>query len=311
MVNEEEKELSDAAINNMFSGIGRAKEETARSIMEKLERDENDARKKRGRFLFGSYGNDFDEDTDLDEIERRIDEELEIARRGKLMEVKKSDDIAPPVTPIIMDFDNSLQEEDILFEFTDETEETAHSDSVDSFLNDIDKIFDSADCPETSESVNIDTEEEVADDFEIMDIYVPEINHAYLSVVSDTATNKSAYAFSIVLSDGTAISDNALITNSSSRETAFLGAIELFKRIQMSKITTLIIHAEPDVGNLLRRNATYGIVDEYSEGCAQYISLAKELAGKCFIRITNNFPNLENTQVAIVSDTAESIVYKK
>lgn len=45
--------LSDVAMNDMFSDIGRAKEDTAKTIIEKRERDIEDAKRKRNSVIFG------------------------------------------------------------------------------------------------------------------------------------------------------------------------------------------------------------------------------------------------------------------
>lgn len=319
-------EMSDVAINNMFSDIGRAKEETAKSIIEKRERDEEEARRKRNSILFGGAMQDFDEDIDLDEMERRIDEELELARKGKIVESEASQ-TGERLEPTMMDIDNSHTEhivsesetgerpvtEELQFGFEDERLcDSAQEDDGKGFNEDFDEgddTFDLTDWPAKGEKVSDSqpTEDEV-DVIEIMDVVVPESNDAYLSVVTNAEGNKAGYAFILVLSNGDKISRSMCVPKELTRQAAFLGAIELFSCIEKSKITSLILHTEPDVGNLLKRNATYGIVDEYSESCAHYVSFAKELAGKCFLRIMNGFPNSKNIYSILADATAKAMV---
>lgn len=63
--------MSDSAIDEMFASIGRAKENVARGMEEDRIRQREEARRRRS-----SGKEDISDDADLDEMERRIDEEL-------------------------------------------------------------------------------------------------------------------------------------------------------------------------------------------------------------------------------------------
>lgn len=72
------RSMSDADMNTMFDDIGKAKEELARGIAEEQRKKAEEARRHRP---FGG-GPVFDDDVDLDAMEREIDAELAAARKG-------------------------------------------------------------------------------------------------------------------------------------------------------------------------------------------------------------------------------------
>lgn len=75
------------SLNKIFADIGRAKEETAKGLIEQKAKEEEERRKKIQETIFGA-GSKITAEDDLDELERRIDEQLALAQAGVPKEKK-------------------------------------------------------------------------------------------------------------------------------------------------------------------------------------------------------------------------------
>ena len=73
------KRMNESDIDSMFDDIGRAKENMAKGIVEQQRKEAEEARRHRP---FGGGGEIFDDDVDLDAMEREVEEELRLARQG-------------------------------------------------------------------------------------------------------------------------------------------------------------------------------------------------------------------------------------
>ena len=71
--------MNESDIDSMFDDIGRAKENMAKGIVEQQRKEAEEARRHRP---FGGGGEIFDDDVDLDAMEREVEEELRLARQG-------------------------------------------------------------------------------------------------------------------------------------------------------------------------------------------------------------------------------------
>ena len=71
--------MNETEMNAMFDDIGRAKEDMAKGIIAQQEKEAEEARRHRP---FGGGQELYDDSVDLDDLERKVDEELRLARMG-------------------------------------------------------------------------------------------------------------------------------------------------------------------------------------------------------------------------------------
>lgn len=82
--NKKHRGLSDGELREMFMDIGRSKEETARSIVEKQRQEEEERHKRFRNRLFHSKSIEIDDDVDIDEETAALEREIELVRAGKI-----------------------------------------------------------------------------------------------------------------------------------------------------------------------------------------------------------------------------------
>lgn len=89
------EKMTESAMDSMFNDIGKAKENMARGIMEQQQKEAEEARR---HSPFGGNKLLYDDDVDLDAMEKQIEEELRLARLGvPVGAVQPAEEEAPSV----------------------------------------------------------------------------------------------------------------------------------------------------------------------------------------------------------------------
>ena len=109
----------------------------------------------------------------------------------------------------------------------------------------------------------------------------------YFAVTYDANSNSGTFAFALETQGDRRFHESTVEECKNIEQATFEGAAALLEEIKNSGYTSIIIHMDKESCALLRRNAIYGIVDEYSESCIKYIQKAKEIVLKCHIRLTD------------------------
>lgn len=128
---------------------------------------------------------------------------------------------------------------------------------------------------------------------------ISEVLQADMARVKLFTRQESDLKFRYALSIETAKREKTFCTEtimaSDWKEASFIAANEFLKRVVDLQDSTIILYASESVANLLNRNAAFGIVDNYSDACAEYIENVRTLAAKKSIRV--NASNETNTEV--------------
>lgn len=127
---------------------------------------------------------------------------------------------------------------------------------------------------------------EEAEDFELIDAAIVS-DAGYFAVTYDANSNSGTFAFALETQGDRRFHESTVEECKNIEQATFEGAAALLEEIKNSGYTSIIIHMDKESCALLRRNAIYGIVDEYSESCIKYIQKAKEIVLKCHIRLTD------------------------
>lgn len=127
---------------------------------------------------------------------------------------------------------------------------------------------------------------EEAEDFELIDAAIVS-DAGYFAVTYDANSNSGTFAFALETQGDRRFHESTVEECKNIEQATFEGAAALLEEIKNSGYTSIIIHMDKESCALLRRNAIYGIVDEYRESCIKYIQKAKEIVLKCHIRLTD------------------------
>lgn len=345
--------LSDGELREMFMDIGRSKEETARSIVEKQRQEEEERHKRFRNRLFHSKSIEIDDDVDIDEETAALEREIELVRAGKIHKYldqspgqEEGEQAKLPET-VLIEVDNSSSQHMVYADVQKEPEDSS-SDSNQSKENEgvaEEPFADSEaatsqtveDTPVCNKSIcdidvslNVsndmapqgeerpsaeenhldlrgvfDPEEEIsflfddnpapsdeapapeeAEDFELIDAAIVS-DAGYFAVTYDANSNSGTFAFALETQGDRRFHESTVEECKNIEQATFEGAAALLEEIKNSGYTSIIIHMDKESCALLRRNAIYGIVDEYSESCIKYIQKAKEIVLKCHIRLTD------------------------
>jgi hypothetical protein len=351
--NKKHRGLSDGELREMFMDIGRSKEETARSIVEKQRQEEEERHKRFRNRLFHSKSIEIDDDVDIDEETAALEREIELVRAGKIHKYldqspgqEEGEQAKLPET-VLIEVDNSSSQHMVYADVQKEPEDSS-SDSNQSKENEgvaEEPFADSEaatsqtveDTPVCNKSIcdidvslNVsndmapqgeerpsaeenhldlrgvfDPEEEIsflfddnpapsdeapapeeAEDFELIDAAIVS-DAGYFAVTYDANSNSGTFAFALETQGDRRFHESTVEECKNIEQATFEGAAALLEEIKNSGYTSIIIHMDKESCALLRRNAIYGIVDEYSESCIKYIQKAKEIVLKCHIRLTD------------------------
>ena len=117
---------------------------------------------------------------------------------------------------------------------------------------------------------------EEAEDFELIDAAIVS-DAGYFAVTYDANSNSGTFAFALETQGDRRFHESTVEECKNIEQATFEGAAALLEEIKNSGYTSIIIHMDKESCALLRRNAIYGIVDEYSESCIKYIQKPKKL----------------------------------
>lgn len=360
--------MNDREIDSMFDNIGKAKEDMAKGIVEQQKKEAEEARKRRP---FGGGEELFDDDVDLDAMEREVDEELRMIRQGVPIQPAKStagekvaeeslvesdfvleiksekpekksltDDLPKPmidttspnsplseenrfndasliaqaVTPApnvalpdpsvkstpsenaaVATAEKDIPELGYVLDMSQGEEVPVANDEIaaDEDVNPPVEAVSEADIPTDEEGVQTE-DEKVTHVPEVADVLQPDIAKAKISVSKEDKAG-FRYMFSIETSKGTKSVCAETLRATDWEEAVFMAANKFIDAVASLEDQTIVLATTKSIADLLRRNATYGIVDSYSEACASYIEKVRALAAKKSMRV--NAGNETDTDV--------------
>ena len=119
--------------------------------------------------------------------------------------------------------------------------------------------------------------------------------------------NRFSYAFETATNYGEKRFCAESIGCDSWKDAAFIAANALLKELNETEAKSIVIHTKPEIADLLCRNASYGIVDGYSEPCEGFVADVRALAAKKSLRINSYIPNQDIWRSVMYMAKASSV----
>lgn len=323
--------LSGHEMREMFTQIGRSKEEIAQGIVEQQKKAAEEKQRHLRDLLFGTKDAKFDASVDLDEEVAALEREMALVRAGKLRkypteqdgDVKGESDGPDALEASFMtDMDNShtehvgdaleSQNSDSDVDSTQQKVLTPllENEAVDVLQPEVDNggteecatKADDETNPEVSAESDSKLDEDAKVGIEILETLLPKSNDVgYFAAAHNAQTGRIGFAYQLCPREGEPVSAQVMREGENLRQAAFDGAFEMLNAMDEMGCESIVLYMDNSLCEILRKSAIYGIADEYSESCAQYIKMARELGARCCIRLVDSaeFGDLDERQRAV------------
>lgn len=307
--------LSEREMREMFTQIGKSKEDTAQGIVEQQRKAEEE-KQKRFRGLLSRMKDDvgFDDSIDLDEEVAALEREMELVRAGRLhkypTERDESDGPDALEASFMSDMDNSHTEHGganpaLEFQSCDSDKDSAQQNALTPPLEGeaVEALQPKADndgaeeCaakateesnPEALAESDSKLNEDAKVKIEILETLLPKSDVGYFAAVHNAQTGRIGFAYQLCPREGEPASAQVMREGENWQQVVFDGAFEMLNAIDEVGCKSIVLYMDNDLCEILRKSAIYGIADEYSESCARYIKKARELGGRCCIRLVDS-----------------------
>lgn len=329
--------MSDGELSALFLDIGRAKEAAAQEIMQTRKQEEEKRRKAlREKFGFLSTGDDAIPDSlDIDATERRIEEEINLVREGKLHKYNKDEekpsdedkqpgDLKATASELDSNTDNKpdielLLEAPEISEAVDvvqeknksfETETTiSESDGTSGSIVGNEEVNEDANALSDADvisTISAETEPPLDLDIELDDI--EEENSSvtvYFTSGYNAGRKKGAYAYDVYCGTSLVESVSKIVDSNAVETPIFAGATEMLQAVKATQMYSALLFMTENEEELLRKNAIFGMTGNYGGVAAEYIKCVKELSEECYLTVA---PSTTSKQMDVVKQRVETLL---
>lgn len=309
MPKDRKKPMSDGELSEMFLNIGRAKEAVAEGIIaEQKKEDEERRRQLRGKLkIFGGAGEEMEENLDYDKEFQALEQEIEWVRRGKIHKY----DSGVVLTQEDSERPDALEDAMVQpgkSESPEQAETLANRDTEDFEILDIpgkktDDIEENAhkqDEPEIKleefileepvlEGTSLKPPAQEEPEFELDGVATePDFLRAYFATAYDRQTGIGCFAYNIFKGDVLLESKTESVVDGKAEVVIFVGASKMLQYIQSTKCNSALLVMSESEGELLRKNAIYGLTGDFGSAAVEYIRKVKELSAECYLRVLSD-----------------------